>query len=112
MFDKLDWTVGAFYLDHKIENHIREYKDVNNVYDIDLMDGEFTPYVHNSECPACFAIYGAEVGFISDAFPTRESYSAYAQTTLNMTDTTRLVTGVRYTDDTVCLLYTSDAADE
>ena len=101
MFDKLDWTVGAFYLDHKIENHIREYKDVNNVYDIDLMDGEFTPYVHNSECPACFAIYGAEVGFISDAFPTRESYSAYAQTTLNMTDTTRLVTGVRYTDDTV-----------
>ena len=101
LFDKLDWTVGAFYLDHKIENHIREYKDVNNVYDIDLMDGEFTPYVHNSECPACFAIYGAEVGFISDAFPTRESYSAYAQTTLNMTDTTRLVTGVRYTDDTV-----------
>jgi len=101
LFDKLDWTVGAFYLDHKIENHIREYKDVNNVYDIGLMDGEFTPYVHNSECPACFAIYGAEVGFISDAFPTRESYSAYAQTTLNMTDTTRLVTGVRYTDDTV-----------
>ena len=101
LFAKLDWTVGAFYLDHKIENHIREYKDVNNVYDIGLMDGEFTPYVHNSECPACFAIYGAEVGFISDAFPTRESYSAYAQTTLNMTDTTRLVTGVRYTDDTV-----------
>jgi len=101
LFAKLDWTVGAFYLDHKIENHIREYKDVNNVYDIGLMDGEFTPYIHNSECPACFAIYGAEVGFISDAFPTRESYSAYAQTTLNMTDTTRLVTGVRYTDDTV-----------
>ena len=24
---KLDWTVGAFYMDHEIENHIREYLD-------------------------------------------------------------------------------------
>jgi len=101
LFGKLDWTVGAFYLDHEIENHIREYKDVNNVYEVGLADGQFTPYVHNSECPACFAIYGAEVGFISDAFPTRESYSAYAQTTLHITDTLRLITGIRYTDDTV-----------
>mgnify|MGYP001446590402 FL=1 len=101
LFGKLDWTVGAFYLDHEIENHIREYKDVNNVYEVDLADGQFTPYVHNPECPACFAIYGAEVGFISDAFPTRESYSAYAQTTLHMADTLRLITGLRYTDDTV-----------
>ncbi len=101
LFGKLDWTVGAFYLDHEIENHIREYKDLNNVYEVDLADGQFTPYVHNPECPACFAIYGAEVGFISDAFPTRESYSAYAQTTLHMADTLRLITGLRYTDDTV-----------
>ena len=101
LFGKLDWTVGAFYLDHEIENHIREYKDVNNVYDIGLADGQFTPYVHNSECPACFAIYGAEVGFISDAYPTRESYSVFAQTTLHMTDSLRLITGLRYTDDTV-----------
>ncbi|MBR19371.1 MAG: TonB-dependent receptor [Euryarchaeota archaeon] len=101
LFGKLDWTVGGFYLDHEIENHIREYKDVNNVYEVGLADGQFTPYVHNPECPACFAIYGAEVGFISDAFPTRESYSAYAQTTLHITDTLRLITGIRYTDDTV-----------
>ena len=101
LFGKLDWTVGAFYLDHEIENHIREYKDVNNVYDIGLADGQFTPYVHNPECPACFAIYGAEVGFISDAFPTRESYSVFAQTTLHMADSLRLITGLRYTDDTV-----------
>ena len=101
LFGKLDWTIGAFYLDHEIENHIREYKDVNNVYDIGLADGQFTPYVHNSECPACFAIYGAEVGFISAAYPTRESYSVFAQTTLHMADSLRLITGLRYTDDTV-----------
>ena len=24
---KLDWVAGAFYMDHKIENHIKGYRD-------------------------------------------------------------------------------------
>ena len=100
-FGKLDWIVGLFYFDHEIENYIYEFKDVNNVFDIGLADGQFTPYVHNPECPACFAVYGAEVGFISNAFPTRESYSIYGQTTLSVTDTFRLISGLRYTEDKV-----------
>ena len=100
-FGKLDWIVGLFYFDHEIENYIYEFKDVNNVFDIGLADGQFTPYVHNPECPACFAVYGAEVGFISNAFPTRESYSIYGQTTLSVTDNFRLVSGLRYTEDKV-----------
>ena len=98
-FGKLDWIVGLFYFDHEIENYIYEFKDVNNVFDIGLADGQFTPYVHNPECPACFAVYGAEVGFISNAFPTRESYSIYGQTTLSVTDKFRLISGLRYTED-------------
>ena len=101
VFGKLDWIVGLFYFDHEIENYIYEFKDVNNVFDIGLADGQFTPYVHNPECPACFAVYGAEVGFISNAFPTRESYSIYGQTTLSVTDNFRLVSGLRYTEDKV-----------
>ena len=100
-FGKLDWIVGLFYFDHEIENYIYEFKDVNNVFDIGLADGQFTPYVHNPECPACFAVYGAEVGFISNAFPTRESYSIYGQTTLSVTDKFRLISGLRYTEDKV-----------
>jgi len=100
-FGKLDWIVGLFYFDHEIENYIYEFKDVNNVFDIGLADGQFTPYVHNPECPACFAVYGAEVGFISNAFPTRESYSIYGQTTLSVTDNFRLISGLRYTEDKV-----------
>ena len=97
--------MGLFYFDHEIENYIYEFKDVNNVFDIGLADGQFTPYVHNPECPACFAVYGAEVGFISNAFPTRESYSIYGQTTLSITDTFRLISGLRYTEDKVRASY-------
>ena len=106
LFGVIDWILGAFYFDHEIENHIYEVKDVNNVKLVDQMDGKFTPYTHDPICSTnpfagvCFAAFGAELGFISDAFPTRESQSIYGQATFNITDDTRIVSGFRYTEDT------------
>ncbi len=106
LFGVIDWILGAFYFDHEIENHIYEVKDVNNVKLVDQMDGKFTPYTHDPICSTnpfagvCFAAFGAELGFISDAFPTRESQSIYGQATFNISDDTRIVSGFRYTEDT------------
>ena len=106
LFGSIDWILGAFYFDHKIENHIYEVKDVNNVKLIDLMDGKFTPYTHDPICSTnpfagvCFAAFGAELGFVSDAYPKRESQSVYGQATINISDSVRVITGFRYTEDT------------
>ena len=50
LFGNTDWILGAFYFDHEIENNIYEVKDVNNNKQADLMDGQFTPYVHDPIC--------------------------------------------------------------
>ena len=106
LFGSIDWILGAFYFDHKIENHIYEVKDVNNVKLVDLMDGKFTPYTHDPICSTnpfagvCFAAFGAELGFVSDAYPTRESQSVYGQATININDSIRVITGFRFTEDT------------
>ena len=106
LFGSIDWILGAFYFDHEIENHIYEVKDVNNVKLVDLMDGKFTPYTHDPICSTnpfagvCFAAFGAELGFVSDAYPTRESQSVYGQSTININDSVRVITGFRYTEDT------------
>ena len=89
---KLDWIVGAFYFDHEIENLIREYKDYSG-------DGQFDPYEHNPDMG--FLVWGAEFGFVSDALPSRESFSLFGQTTYNFSDSLRLVTGLRYSEDKV-----------
>ena len=34
----------------------------------------------------CFAAYDAELGFVSEAYPTRESQSLYGQATVNLND--------------------------
>ena len=107
-----DWIVGAFYLDQEIEGHIREFLDdnFNGVY-----DGTFTdPYFNTSYAnmfPASMlpsgltagAIPGGsgDWGFMSDNYPTRESYSVYGQTTYNAADNLRFIAGARYTDDSV-----------
>ena len=106
LFGSIDWILGAFYFDHEIENHIYEVKDVNNVKLVDLMDGKFTPHTHDPICSTnpfagvCFAAFGAELGFVSDAYPTRESQSVYGQATININDSVRVITGFRYTEDT------------
>ena len=50
--------------------------------------------------PGRFAVFDAEWDFVTDAFPSRESYSIYAQTTYSFTEDFRLVSGVRYSEDT------------
>ena len=105
IFGALDWTVGAFYMEHDIENHIRGYRDNNN-------DGQITYecssplavigscYEHDYGIPGRFAVFDAEYDFVTDAFPSRESYSIYAQTTYSFNDDFRLVSGFRYSEDT------------
>ena len=58
-------------------------------------DGTATCFVVGGEVPT----FQAELGFVTDAFPSRESLSFYGQTTYNFSDDLRLVSGLRYTDD-------------
>ena len=89
LFGKLDWIVGAFYLDTDIEITIREELDVGR-------DGVLDGYI-----PSFPAVFGGDRGFISDSKPQRESLSFYGQTTYPISETVRLITGLRYTKDEV-----------
>ena len=105
LFGNTDWILGAFYFDHEIANSIYEVKDVNNNKQADLMDGQFTPYTHAAVCAndpfagVCFAAFDAELGFVSEAYPSRESQSLYGQATVNVNEENRIVFGIRYTED-------------
>ena len=104
---KLDWTVGAFYMEHEIENTIRGYRDddldgrIKYLCDESFADPSYC-YEHDYGIPGRFDIFGpnAEVDFFTDASPSRESFSVYGQTTLNVSETFRIVSGLRYTEDT------------
>ncbi len=107
MNGNLDWTVGAFYMEHEIENVIRGYRDddldgvFKYVCDEPFADPNYC-YTHDFGIPGRFDIFGpsADVDFFTDAFPYRESLSVYAQTTYSFSDTFRLVSGLRYSEDT------------
>ncbi len=108
---KLDWTFGAFYMEHKIENHIREYLDKHNPNTFGGIYDTANSIVY--ECGSKYALpapncyvpgggvdpYVAEFGFVTDAFPTRESTSIYGQTTYSFSDVFRLISGFRWTED-------------
>jgi iron complex outermembrane receptor protein len=96
LFGSVDWIVGAFYLDTDIDITIREELDLNPVnFDPNLaFNGILDGYETTPGAPG-------ERGFISDSNPTRESLSFYGQTTWSITDRTRLITGLRYTEDEV-----------
>ena len=103
---KLDWTVGGFYMKHEIENHIREYIDgagSGNPVDGVLRYICTEPFADPNDCygtaPGSFAVYDAEFGFISDAFPERDSVSIFGQTTYSFSDDLRLISGFRWTED-------------
>ena len=53
----------------------------------------------------CFTVGGnpfaAEFDFVTDAFPNRESVSIFGETTYSISETTRLISGLRYTEDEV-----------
>ena len=104
MGGKLDWTVGAFYMKHEIENSIRGYVEETGADD---GNGELIyvctePFANPNYC---FDVNGSdpwfffEFDFVTDALPTRESFSVYAQTTYSFSDQTRLISGLRYIDD-------------
>ena len=99
---KLDWTVGAFYMNHEIENHIRGYRDNDDnpafmyVCSEPFADPNYC-YTHDYENPSSW--FGGDFDFVTDAFPTRKSYSIYAQTTYSINDASRFVSGLRYSKD-------------
>lgn len=102
---KVDWILGALYFDHEIANSIYEVKDVNNIKQVAQIDGAYAPYIHDPVCATdpfagvCFAAYDAELGFVSEAYPKRESKSLYGQATYNVRDDMRFIFGLRYTED-------------
>ncbi len=102
MGGKLDWTIGAFYMDHEIENHIRGYRDNDLDGELQYVCGE--PFARNDYC---FTVGGPdpwfffEFDFVSDAFPKRESFSVYGETTYSVSDEFRILSGLRYSDDEV-----------
>ena len=89
LFGKLDWIVGAFYLDTDIEITIREELDVGRD---GVLDGYATTFPE---------VFGGDRGFISDSKPQRESLSFYGQTTYPISEDIRLITGLRFTKDEV-----------
>ena len=102
---KLDWTIGAFYMEHEIENHIRGYRDNDLDGKIRYVCGEpFADpsycYTHDFGIPGRFDVFAAEFDFVTDAYPSRESYSIYGQTSYNFSDSFRLISGIRYSEDT------------
>jgi iron complex outermembrane receptor protein len=91
LFGKMDWVAGVFYLDTEVEISIRELLDFD-------FNGSFDPFT----LAQVFAFDDtAEIGFISDSKPERDSTSIYGQGTWNFNDEWRAVFGMRYTEDEV-----------
>ncbi|MCJ2179680.1 TonB-dependent receptor [Novosphingobium album (ex Hu et al. 2023)] len=90
----LDWTLGAFWFKQDIEAHTFERVDQNR-------NGILDPFTETYN-PVVFGIppFGADVGFQSDFFPSRKSYSFYGQGTYHVGDSLRVTAGLRYTHDT------------
>ena len=103
MDGKLDWTFGAFYMEHEIQNKIREYisrdDDIPEYVCAEPFANKTTPSTTCFEIQGTIPTFAAELGFVTDAFPSRESLSVYGQTTYSFSDDLRLVSGLRYTED-------------
>jgi iron complex outermembrane receptor protein len=73
---KLDWTIGAFYMEHEIENTIRGYRDNDLSGQLRYLCGESFAnpaycYTHDYGIPGRFDVFAAEWDFVTDALPTR-----------------------------------------
>jgi iron complex outermembrane receptor protein len=102
---RLDWTIGAFYMEHKIENSIRGYRDNDLTGQLRYLCGESFAnsgycYTHDYGIPGRFDVFAADWDFVTDALPTRESYSIYGQGTYSVREDLRVVAGLRYSEDT------------
>lgn len=93
LFGAVDWVVGAFWFDQDIEAVTFERVDQNR-------NGVLDPFTLAPN-PVVFGIppFGADVGFQSNFFPSRSSYSFYGQGTWSVNDALRLTGGLRYTYD-------------
>ena len=105
MEGKLDWTIGAFYMEHEIENVIRGYRDNDLTGQLRYLCSESFAssdycYTHDFGIPGRFDVFGADWDFVTDAFPSRESYSVYGQITYSLSENSRLISGLRYSEDT------------
>ncbi|MBT7951933.1 MAG: TonB-dependent receptor [Gammaproteobacteria bacterium] len=89
LFGKIDWIVGAFYLNTKIETSILERIDFG-------FDGTFDPFTQAD----VFAFNG-DFGFITDSAPERESISVYGQGTYSFSRSLRAIAGTRLTYDKI-----------
>ena len=102
MNGKLDWTIGAFYMEHEIENHIVGYLDADRNGEIQYICGESyanSDYCYPLDSPLPWFFF--EFDFVSDAYPTRESYSIYGETSYSLSDQLRFISGLRYIEDEV-----------
>jgi iron complex outermembrane receptor protein len=102
---RLDWTIGAFYMEHEIENSIRGYRDNDLTGQLRYLCGESFAnpgycYTHDYGIPGRFDVFAADWDFVTDALPTRESYSIYGQGTYSVREDLRVVAGLRYSEDT------------
>lgn len=90
VFNRVHWIAGYFYLDTDVDVEIREYIDFG-------ADGTFDPIsisqIQNFEL--------GDYGFISDSNPKRDAHSIYFEGSLDIDLATRLIGGLRYSDDQV-----------
>lgn len=93
LLGSIDWVLGGFWFDQEIEALTFERVDQNRNGILDPFNEVFNPVV--------FGIppFGADVGFQSDFFPSRTSYSFYGQATWNASSALRLTGGLRWTRD-------------
>jgi iron complex outermembrane receptor protein len=101
---KLDWTIGAFYMEHEIENIIRGYRDNDLTGRLRyLCEESFANpgycYTHDYGIPGRFDVFGADWDFVTNALPTRESYSIYGQGTYSVRNDLRVIAGMRFSED-------------
>ena len=102
MNGKLDWTIGAFYMETELENHIVGYLDADRNGEIQYICGESyanSDYCYPLDSPLPWFFF--EFDFVSDAYPTRESYSIYGETSYSLSDQVRFISGLRYIEDEV-----------
>ncbi len=102
LFEKLDWVAGGFYFNQQVDFEFLELLDLigTNGDPSTLSDGEFDPFDSNDFLSG-FAPPGTDLGFQTQSFLERESFSFYGQGTYALTDKIDIIGGVRYTDDAV-----------
>ena len=90
IFKRVHWIAGYFYLNTDVDVEIREYIDFG-------ADGTFDPIsisqIQNFEL--------GDYGFISDSNPKRNAHSIYFEASLDIDLATRLIGGLRLSDDQV-----------